>query len=300
MELRQLEYFVAVSRHGSLTRAAARLRISQPALTRQIRQLEREVGAALFERTPAGMAATAAGVALFEHARSILGMVASARDVAARGGPVMELVEIGMAPGLPGSWLSDLLAAVADRVPQARLSLVDADSTTQTAMLRTARLDVALVHQQPPPALVGTRIRAESYGVAERPDIEPATAGPFPMAALDGRSVLVHARNQLAVGHDQLTTQAHERDIRPEWVFASYTEHAQQCADTAGADLAITTEYSATRLLPDWSWHPLVEPAIQLETFAVRQRSTRAVVVQVHDALCAASDRSADESAASG
>ncbi|MDT5174172.1 MAG: LysR family transcriptional regulator, benzoate and cis,cis-muconate-responsive activator of ben, partial [Mycobacterium sp.] len=46
MELGQLEYFVAVSRHGSLTRAAAQLRISQPALIRQIRQLEREVGAA--------------------------------------------------------------------------------------------------------------------------------------------------------------------------------------------------------------------------------------------------------------
>jgi hypothetical protein len=61
MELGQLEYFVAVSRHGSLTRAAAQLRISQPALIRQIRQLEREVGAALFERTPTGMAATAAG-----------------------------------------------------------------------------------------------------------------------------------------------------------------------------------------------------------------------------------------------
>jgi hypothetical protein len=108
------------------------------------------------------------------------------------------------------------------------------------------------------------------------------------MAALDGRRVLVHARNQLAVGHDQLTTRAHERDIRPEWVFASYTEHAQQCADTAGADLAIITEHSAARLLPGWSWHPLVEPASLLETYAVRQRSTRAVVMRVHDVLCEA------------
>jgi DNA-binding transcriptional LysR family regulator len=286
MELRQLKYFVGVSRHGSLTRAAAQLRISQPALTRQIRQLEREVGAALFERTPTGMAATAAGVSLFEHARSILGMVASARDVAARSAPVTESVELGLAPGLPGPWLSDRLAAVIDRVPQAQLVLVDADSTTQTAMLRTGRLDVALVHEQPPPALVGTRIRDEPYGVAVRPGTEPALTGPCPMAALDGRRVLVHARNQLAVGHDQLTTRAHERDIRPEWVFASYTEHAQQCADTAGADLAIITEHSAARLLPGWSWHPLVEPASLLETYAVRQRSTRAVVMRVHDVLC--------------
>jgi DNA-binding transcriptional LysR family regulator len=106
MELRQLEYFVAVSRHGSLTRAAARLRISQPALTRQIRQLEREVGAALFEHTD-GHGGHAAGIALFEHARSILGMVASARDVAARGAPVMGFVEIGMALGYPAQPADD-------------------------------------------------------------------------------------------------------------------------------------------------------------------------------------------------
>jgi LysR family transcriptional regulator, benzoate and cis,cis-muconate-responsive activator of ben and cat genes len=287
MDVRQLESFVEVAQQGTLTRAAARLRISQPALTRQMHRLERDVGVPLFQRTPAGMVVTAAGAALLPHAKSILGMVGAAKEVARTAAPIVESVELGLAPGLPGAWLTPLLDAVASRVPRARLSCTDADSATQLSDLRAGRLDIALVHQSPPPSLTAHRIRSEPYGVAVRPGADAGARGSLPMRYLHRRRVLVHARNQLAVGHDQLTTRAHEQEITPDWRFASYTEHARQCADTAGADLVILTEHSAARLLPGWSWHVLTEPGTELETFVVRQAATRLVVDEVFRAMSA-------------
>ena len=72
MNLRQLEYFVAIAEHGSLTAAAEELLVSQPSLSQQIRSLERELGGALLERLPRGVRLTAAGQELLPEARSAL------------------------------------------------------------------------------------------------------------------------------------------------------------------------------------------------------------------------------------
>src|SRR6187431_2079611 len=72
MELRHLRYFVSVAELGSVTRAAAKLLIAQPALSLQVRQLEEEIGARLLERLPRGVALTAAGESFLEDARAIL------------------------------------------------------------------------------------------------------------------------------------------------------------------------------------------------------------------------------------
>lgn len=84
----QIEYFVAVAEEGHLTRAAHRLHVSQPPLTRQIKSLEEELGAQLFLRTPRGMELLPAGERFLSHARRILEEVGRAREATReRGAP---------------------------------------------------------------------------------------------------------------------------------------------------------------------------------------------------------------------
>src|ERR1700737_3839447 len=83
MELRHLRYFVAVAEAGSLTEAAEQtLHTSQPSLSRQIRDLEQEVGAQLLSRTARGIELTPAGRAFLDHARSVLSQVEAAAEAA--------------------------------------------------------------------------------------------------------------------------------------------------------------------------------------------------------------------------
>src|SRR5258708_14829127 len=106
MELRHLRYFVAVVEEGSLTSAAERLlHTSQPSLSRQIRDLEYEVGAELLSRSVQGVALTAAGKAFLDHARLALMQVEAAVEAARRAAqPERKTFAIGFQTGQQISW----------------------------------------------------------------------------------------------------------------------------------------------------------------------------------------------------
>ena len=104
MELRHLRYFIAVAEEGSLTVAAEkRLHTAQPSLSRQIRDLEYEVGVALLERSARGIALTPAGRAFLERARLALSQVQAAIDAARRAGSAAEAFVRGGVPDGAGT-----------------------------------------------------------------------------------------------------------------------------------------------------------------------------------------------------
>jgi DNA-binding transcriptional LysR family regulator len=146
MELRHVRYFVAVAEHLSFARAARALHLSQPPLSRQVRALEDELGAALFTRTKRAVALTPAGAALLPEARRLLreadALKAGARAHAAGEVGTLALGFIGMAAYnvLPG-----VLPAFHRLHPGVRLALREATSDVLLTALRQGDVDVALV-----------------------------------------------------------------------------------------------------------------------------------------------------------
>src|ERR1700730_12909640 len=119
MELRHLRYFVAVADAGSLTVAAARkLHTSQPSLSRQIRDLEHEVGAQLLTRRARGIDLTPAGRAFLEHARSVLTQVEAATEAARRvAHPAKPCFSMGFLTGHELTWMPEALRILRDELP---------------------------------------------------------------------------------------------------------------------------------------------------------------------------------------
>lgn len=146
MELRHLRYFTAVAETLNFGRAAARLAISQPPLSRQIQALEEELGARLFVRTTRGVRLTAAGAALLPEARRMLrsadALAAGARHL---GEGDFGTIRLGFISTASYNVLPRVLPEFHRRRPGIRLHLQEATSDAQGALLREDELDVGLV-----------------------------------------------------------------------------------------------------------------------------------------------------------
>jgi len=147
MDLKQLEYFRHVAELGSFTRAASFLSVVQPALSRQVRQLEVELGQTLFERNGRGVVLTDAGSRLLEHTRGILTQVGRARQELEdqRNGDSGHFA-LGLPPTLGSSVTVPLVKAFAHSLPNARLATVEGLSAYILEWLNIGRVDCALVY----------------------------------------------------------------------------------------------------------------------------------------------------------
>lgn len=140
---RQLEYFRAVARELHFTRAAEILCIAQPALSQQIRKLERQLGLALFERNTHRVELTPAGVALLEHAERVLSdLVAVEEEMAGWATGVRGRIRLGAARGLMVQ-LARVLAVFCQACPAVEVELREQNTEEMVADLHAGRLDVA-------------------------------------------------------------------------------------------------------------------------------------------------------------
>ncbi len=151
MELRHLRYFVAVVEEGSLTVAAEqRLHTAQPSLSRQIRDLEHEVGVQLLTRSVRGIEPTAAGRAFLEQARLALAQAEAAVQAARRAAqPAKPSFALGFLTGLEMNWLPDAMNILKDELPNIDVTVSSQYSPQLADGLMRGRLDLAFLRPEP-------------------------------------------------------------------------------------------------------------------------------------------------------
>ena len=159
MNLRQLRYFVAVAEEGNIARAAVKLHISQPPLTRQIQLLEADIGTGLFIRSARGMQLTAAGELFLEEARHILALIVRATERTQRAGQG-RLGRLDVA--IFGSSILDvipkLLLAFGNRYPDVKVVLHTMAKAEQIESLRQKRINVGFNRMLGPLEDIATRL----------------------------------------------------------------------------------------------------------------------------------------------
>lgn len=177
MELRQLEYLVAVAEERNFTRAAERMHVSQSGISAQIRQLERDLGAQLIDRSSRTATLTTAGKAAIAHARAAL---TSAEAVRQAVDEVTTLIRgrlvVGMVTACTVTGLFDALAAFHTAHPGVEITLVEDGSDRLVDKVRSGAVDLALVGSAsaPPPGLDALQIVSERL-VAASPPGHPLT-----------------------------------------------------------------------------------------------------------------------------
>ena len=151
MELRHLRYFVAVVQAGSLSEAAEKkLHTSQPSLSRQIRDLEYQVGAELLSRSVHGVALTAAGKVFLDHARLALAQVDAAVEAARRAAqPVRKTFAIGFQTGQEMDWLPRAMHVLSDELKNIQVTISSDYSPDLAEALVRGRLDLAFLRVEP-------------------------------------------------------------------------------------------------------------------------------------------------------
>ena len=164
MELRHLRYFVAVAEAGSMTVAAEqRLHTAQPSLSRQIRDLEVEVGAQLLTRSAHGIKLTKAGQAFFDHARLVLAEADAAKVAARRAAhPERDVLSLGFLSGEDVEWLPEAMRVLRSELPNIEVKVVTGHSPDIAEAISKRTIDVGFIRpERSAPDLVYKLLRKE-------------------------------------------------------------------------------------------------------------------------------------------
>ena len=198
LELKLVRSFIAIADEGHFARAAEQLNITQPALSRQMQQLEREIGTALFTRVGRAARLTIAGRIFLDHARRLLAAAEGAAVAARRAGEgVVGHLVVGFVSPATYTVLPAAFRAFRERAPDVALELRQLSSGAQAEALRNREIDVGLLH---PPVegapLLGLRVVVDQPFVAALPARHPLAGEPsiWPGALADEPFVIFPRR----------------------------------------------------------------------------------------------------------
>lgn len=245
VELRHLRYFVAVAETGSLRQAAEKLFIAQPPLSVQIRQLEEELGSALFIRHPKGVRLSAAGSALLPEARALLAHAARLAELAqSREQPVR--LSLGYVPSASSTVLPALVRRLRQQQPRLQLDLREMISSEQVDALVAGQIDAGLARTPAAhPRLQPLHAMADPFCLAVPPEHEGrGTAELRDFAEAD---FVAFTRHRGPAYFDQSIHLCSQAGFSPRIRYEASTVHG--VLDLVGAGLGVALVPASTGLL---------------------------------------------------
>jgi DNA-binding transcriptional LysR family regulator len=290
MELRHLRYFVAVAEELHFGRAAERLHIAQPPLSRQIRDLEREIGTALFERVPRGVELTPAGRAFLPEARLTLAQAERAQRTARRAaeGETGRLRVGFVEAAADAAVLPDVLGFFRMHLPAIGVSLFAMDTPQQVEALREARIDLGILYSPPPDAEQWLRVESVYVEplVAALPEghrlVGPAgeegAAMPMGVADFAGEPFVLFPRPSGAVLYDDVIARCRAVGFSPRVVQEAPGWHTIAGLVAAGVGVAFVPAGLARIRRPGVVFRPVGDLGVALTMSAVWKQGERSPV----------------------
>lgn len=247
MELRHLRYFVAVAEELHFGRAARRLGISQPPLSQQIKALEVEIGARLFERTKHKVAMTSVGETMLPEAYRMLEQADRLLTVGLRGRPApRSMLRIGCVLSV----LFDVLPPILDRLrtecPDLAVTLEDCDAQYALNAVQQGRYDLGIVRTgavEPP--LKALALMRDHYIAALPPRHPLARLQSIPLASLAGQPLIAYARQLSPEPYDAIIAACVKAGFSPD--IAYHGRSAQACLGYVACKLGVALVPSGLR-----------------------------------------------------
>lgn len=198
MDIRQLRTILAIAETGSLTRAAELLHVVQPALSRQLRQLEEELGAQLFERNRLGMVLTSPGRRFLDQVRTSLQTLDQARvELAASTSGLTGTVSIGMLPSLASALAVPVVTSLRRQYPDLKVRIATGFTQTLQEWLEHGQLDIGLLSEYRPSELLSaTPVLREPLHVVGLPCSGLRASEPLTLASVARMPLVVPAGSQ--------------------------------------------------------------------------------------------------------
>jgi DNA-binding transcriptional LysR family regulator len=283
MELRHLRYFVAVAEELHFGRAAARLRIAQPPLSRQIRDLEREVGTPLFERVPRGVALTPAGRAFLPEARLTLAQAARAERTAERAarGEIGRL-RVGFVEAATYSRvLPEVLGFFRMHLPNIGISLFEMDAHQQADAFRDGRIDLGLLHSVPADAdrlLHVEPVYVDPMIVAVPASHRLAGQSRLALAAFAAEPFVLFPRHGSPRLYDDIIASCRSAGFNPRVVQDATAWHTLVALVGAGVGAAFIPRSLTSFQRPGVVYRPVRALAVGMEMSAVWRRGDKSPV----------------------
>ncbi|WP_267433546.1 LysR family transcriptional regulator [Sphingomonas sp. GM_Shp_1] len=217
MDIRQLRYFVTVAQEGNFTRAAERLHIAQPPLSRQIQQIEERVGATLIDRSAKPLRLTPIGHLVYDQAISILARMADMDAMIAKAVVSQKRrFAIGFVASTIYSRLPAIIRAYREAMPSVDLSLIEGGTLSQIAALKEGRIDVGFGRIRFEDDAVARVVLREEPLIVALPASHPlAAGGPVSLTALATDPLILYPNAPRPSYADQVVGHFHDLGVTP-------------------------------------------------------------------------------------